>query len=96
MHILCPEQRRVILLVVDNFRNASQLYFLETSGKSYLDPRSACAIESAAVNTNLEVVVVLTSSLLSLESLATCKLFRHYPNIQFATLGVFQMMQGKL
>lgn len=57
----------------------TRIFFVETSGRPFLNPRQACAVESAlAVNGGGEVaaVVVTTSKFLDLAaSNATCQLY---------------------
>jgi hypothetical protein len=44
-------------------KDTNKLFFTETSGKPYLTPRYACAIESAVKNTDLSghIIVVMTA-----------------------------------
>lgn len=61
----------------------NNLFFLETSGRSTLDSRQACAIESAARMSEMNVIVTIRNETLSLDSNVTCQLYKHYSNIQF-------------
>ena len=49
-------------------KESNKLFFAETSGKQYLTPRYACAIESAVKNTDLSghIIVVMTSPILDI------------------------------
>ena len=52
------------------YKSTNKLFFTETSGKPYLTPRYACAIESAIKNTGLsgDIIVVMTASFLDINA----------------------------
>ena len=58
----------------------NRIFFLETSGRPYLSSREACAVESAALSTGLqEIVVLVKSETLKLsEDDLTCKLANEF------------------
>ena len=49
------------------------LFMLETSGRDRLTGRQACAVESAAARSGLQVVLILLSSSLSLRDILHCQ-----------------------
>ena len=54
--------------------------------------RQACAIESAAMRSGLEVVVVLTAQTLQLNDNTTCQLIMsNHSNIHFYTVDISQL-----
>ena len=63
-----------------------EMYFLETSGRSWLTPREACSLESASIKSNLQVNIIFTSSFLDLHDNSTCYLYQNVTNIQFYTI----------
>ena len=72
----------------DNGETVKKMFFLETSGRSWLTPREACCLESASRMSNLQVTVILTSSFFSLQDNSSCYIYQSYPNIQFYTIDV--------
>ncbi|XP_059099194.1 alpha-1,4-N-acetylglucosaminyltransferase-like [Tigriopus californicus] len=56
--------------------NSPKIFLLETSGRATLNPRQACAIESALRFTNLNVFVLIRSPFLNLSDVTTCHLFK--------------------
>ena len=62
------------------------MYFIETSDRSWLTPREACSLESAALMSNLQVNIIFTSSFLDLHDNSTCYLYQTVPNIHFYTV----------
>merc|ERR1719244_1638252 len=59
---------------------------IETSGRSILKSRQACAVESAARRSGLPVHIILTSSILNLEDNTTCQLYKSDLKIYFYTV----------
>ena len=55
--------------------SGTEMFFLETAGRSWLTPREACALESAARNSGLNVVMVRVGELLDLRDNTTCQLY---------------------
>ena len=54
-----------------------KLFLLETSARPAVDPRAACAAESASRNANLSaVVLLLRSPFLDLSDRVTCRAYR--------------------
>ena len=68
------------------------MFFLETSGRSWLTPREACALESAARFSGLRVNIILTSSFLDLYDNSTCFLYM-FSNISFFTIKLRDAFQ---
>ena len=62
------------------------MYFIETSDRSWLTPREACSLESAALMSNLRINIIFTSSFLDLHDNSTCYLYQTVPNIHFYTV----------
>ena len=88
-----------------NFNRANserkQVFFLETSGRSYLTSRQACSVESAAVKSGLTPKVLLKSPVIDLsKSKSFCDLFLSYPNVEFYTVDFHELfkvlVQGRL
>ena len=66
-------------------KKTNKLFFIESSGREYLTPRYACAIESAVKNTELSghIIIVMTSPYLDISSNnATCHLYERYAGKQ--------------
>ena len=59
-----------------------KMFFLETSRRQFLTPRESCALESAASVSDLQVVVMMTSSVLNLHQNSTCHLYQSSNNIK--------------
>lgn len=76
--------------------NTERIFFVETSGRAFLSPRSSCTVESALRSSNLAMVVALTSKTLDLSNNATCHLFKRFGNIRlfFHHVDVDQIFQG--
>ena len=64
------------------------LFMLETSGRDRLTGRQACAVESAAARSELQVYVILVSRSLSLRDNTTCSLVRSHLPIKFYTVDL--------
>ena len=55
----------------------SRIFLLETSGRAFLNPRQACAVESAAKNSGLDdVYAMVRSKRLDLTDNTTCNVYR--------------------
>ena len=62
-------------------KNSENLFFIESSGRNYLRPRDACAIESAVKNSGIagKFIIVMTSRNLNiLANNATCQIYTQY------------------
>ena len=60
---------------------SNNLFFIESSGKSYLNPRDCCAIESAVKNSGLDgnIIIAMTSPFLDVfANNATCHIYTKY------------------
>ena len=68
--------------------STGQMFFLETSGRSWLTPREACALESAAKFSNLRVNILLTSPFLDTFDNSTCYLYMTVENVIFYTINL--------
>lgn len=65
-----------------------QVFFLETSGWSYLKGRQVCSIESAATKSGLVSKVIIKSSYLDLsKSRALCDVYHNYEYVDFYTIN---------
>ena len=64
------------------------LFMMETSGRGTLNPRQACAVESAAMRSGLVVHLVMFSTHLDLRENTTCQLFMSNNNIRFYTIDL--------
>ena len=64
------------------------LFLMETSGRARLTGRQACAVESAASRSGLQVVLILLSGHLDLRDNTTCSLTRSRPEIKFYTVDL--------
>ena len=74
-----------------------QLFFLETSGKTFLDARQSCSVESAALKSGLVCKVLLKSETLNLsKSESVCELFYNYDNVQFYTIDFGELLKAGL
>ena len=62
------------------------MFFLETSGRSWLTPREACALESAATSSNLRVNIIFLSEFVDLNDNSTCAIFKLIPSVNFFTI----------
>lgn len=69
--------------VLHDGEQVNNLFFLETSGRPTLNLRQACAIESAARMSEMDVIVAIKNETLSLNNNITCQLIKRYSNIQF-------------
>ena len=64
-----------------------EIFFLETSGRSWLTPREACALESASKFSQLRVNILFTSPFMDTFDNATCFLYMTVDNINFYTIN---------
>ena len=62
------------------------MFFLETSGRSWLTPREACALESAAASSNLKVNIIFLSDFVDLYDNSTCSIMKLLPNVSLFTI----------
>ena len=89
---LCISDRKHFVTLPEfTFHNSKrdQIFFLETSGKSYLSPRQCCAIESAALRSGLTVQVLLCSKFLDINlSICTHSLHDLVNNITFYSVNL--------
>ena len=72
----------------------AEMFFLETTGRSWLTPREACALESAAKFSQLRVNMIFTSPFMDTFDNATCYLFMTVDNIQFYTVNLENIFGG--
>ena len=77
----------------EDSEKGTRMFFLETSGRSWITPREACCLESASRMSNLQVTVLLISSFLDLNENSSCYLFQQYPNIHFYTIDLQDAFQ---
>lgn len=77
------------------------IFFIETSGKNVISPREACAVESAARNSGLHVVMVRVGSELDLSDNTTCQLHKRFDkngvsffNVDLPTLAEGTPLEG--
>ena len=71
-----------------------QVFFLETSGRSFLKGRQVCSIESAAVNSGLVAKVILRSPYLDLsKSKSFCDLYYGYTQVEFYTINYVELFR---
>ena len=91
------EQMQISLPEFDGVKNSveKQIFFVETSGRSYLRGRDCCAIESASRNSGLRVQILFTSGHLNLSrSNCSAELYRRPNNIHFYTVNVSKELKG--
>ncbi|XP_063714638.1 alpha-1,4-N-acetylglucosaminyltransferase-like isoform X2 [Symsagittifera roscoffensis] len=68
---------------------------METSGKSYLDSRQSCSVESAALKSELISKVLFKSPTLDLsKSDSLCELYYNYDNVEFYTTDLGELLRG--
>ena len=65
---------------------SKDIFFLETSGRSWLTPREACALESAAALSNLRVNIIFISEFVDLYDNSTCAIFKLISSVHFFTI----------
>ena len=70
------------------------IWFLETSGQSYLHPRALCSIESAAKHHALSRVTVFMTGQVP-RDFAVKKLTKLYKNINFESIDSDNLLRGK-
>jgi len=71
----CSIQRRLQSFPRKRERPSQRIFFLETSGRSWLTPRQLCSIESAIQFSGLRVTLLLTSPTLDMSENSTCRFF---------------------
>ena len=62
------------------------MFFLETSGRSWLTPREACALESAVTSSHLSVNIIFLTEFVDLYDNSTCAIFKLLPSVSFFTI----------
>ena len=72
----------------------SPLFMIESSGKATLNARQACAVESAALKSGLDVVLILTSAYLDVRENTTCQLYMRIPNLKIRTVDIPTFAKG--
>ena len=77
----------------------NKLFFIESSGRNYLTPRDACAIESAAKNSGLDGFIIFAMTSPSLNILAnnvTCHVYQKYSGrvVHFLHVNVNTFFKG--
>ena len=86
----CDSQHdQIIQLKNFTLRNSQrdQVFFLETSGRAFLNGRQSCSVDSAAINSGLIPKVILRSPILNLSaSYSMCQLYHNYKNVEFYTI----------
>ena len=80
----------------DTFQGGNKLFFLETSGRPHFNPRQACAIESAARNSGLEILVLIRSDFLNLRDNIACQLYKNLKNVHFYKLDPEQDVKERV
>ena len=66
----------------------SGLFLIESSGRETLNARQACAVESAARQSGMEVHLLVTATQLDLRDNTTCYLYKTNKNIKFYSIDV--------
>jgi len=74
--------------------SSDEMFFLETSDRSWLTPREACALESAAKFSKLRVNILLTSTFLDTFDNSTCYLYMTVDNVIFYTINLAKIFSG--
>ena len=69
---------------------------IEAAGQPTINGRQACAAESAALKSGLNVVLVTTSPYLDLTDNTTCQLYMRVKNIQILTIHIPTFAVGSL
>ena len=72
----------------------AEMFFLETTGRSWLTPREACALESAAKFSQLRVNIIFTSPFMDTFDNATCYLYMTVANVHFFTIQLGKIFDG--
>ena len=77
----------------------NKLFFIESSGRNYLTPRDACAIESAVKNSGLDGYIIFAMTSPSLNILAnnvTCHIYHKYSGhaVYFLHVNVDSFFKG--
>ena len=75
--VLCG--KKIQLFNIQDFDiGKNNIFFIETSPKENLTSREACALESAARNSELIVHMVRVSPFLDLKDNTTCEIYKRY------------------
>ena len=77
--------------------DSDKMFFVETSDRPFLPPRSACAVESAiGQGAGLAVIVAMTSKTLDLSHHATCLLYNKFSetSLFLRHIDVDQIFEG--
>ena len=72
----------------------AEMFFLETTGRSWLTPREACALESAAKFSRLRVNIIFTSPFMDTFDNSTCYLYMTVANLHFYTIQLPKIFAG--
>ena len=73
---------------------SNQLFFLETSGRTFIKGRQMCSIESAALMSELKLKIILKSPVLDLsKSRSLCHIFYSYDNVGFYSLDFKDLLR---
>ena len=77
----------------------NKLFFIESSGRNYLTPRDACAIESAIKNSGLDGYIIYAMTSPSMNILAnnvTCHIYHKYSGqgVHFLHVNVDNFFRG--
>ena len=62
--------------ILDQSLGDENIFFIETSPKTVISSREACALESAARNSDLNVVMVRVGRILDIKDNTTCQIFK--------------------
>lgn len=73
--------------------NGRKIFFVETSGKPYLEPREACAIEAAALHHPNRIVQLFNRSPFASNAISTTNLLR-IPNVRIGILNLTLLFGG--
>ena len=66
----------------------SSLFLVESSGRRTLNARQACAVESAALQSGMEVILVVKATQLDLKDNTTCYLFMKKNTVKIYSIDV--------
>ena len=87
-------QRKLDLSVYkEEDHKEGEMYFLETSGRSWLTPRQSCSVESAARRSNLTVNVLFLSTFVDLYDNSTCYLSQTVNNVNLYTFDLSKIFK---
>ena len=72
------------------------IFFIESSPKEVLSSREACALESAARNSELRVVMVRLGRSLDLADNTTCQVYTRYIFLSFLFPSLIHSCHGRI